>query len=680
MAAQLSIVNPEFSDRAAPVAIEAEQSVLGSLMLSPESYVGISNVISCDDFYRNDHRLIYQAIQDLHEAGSPVDVVTIGEKIDSAGLSEQVGNGAYIIELARTTPSAANAISYAEIIRDKAVLRKMIDIGSEIISKASSQDGFSADDIYAESIAALSTIGDRVAKTENDPLDLFGDQVPPSLKPEYLPPVISRFAFDQAEVKGTAPEIIAMTCLSAAAAAIHDGFVIIPKPDEPRWQERACLWTMIVADPGSKKTPGMSAALGVLRGIDDDMSRKYAHDFRGFLDDERIHKLTQKEIDKRKAKAAAGETVGLDEENAKAPAKPNQERIFISDATIEKVAELCMDNPRGLCLYRDELSGWFGSMDAYTKGGQTKDRPKWLEAYNGGSMTVDRIGRGTQYIENWSIGVIGSIQQDKIKALIHKSQDDGLFQRFMIIDVPNGYRPAQERPEDSVARDSYEQTISNLWRRIPSDLEGRKIYLDPQADLIRRQFFQWVERVSSTAGLPTMLRGHLSKWSGLWSRLVLTYHCFGCAAGGKWPGSVKVTAGTAQRVTNLMQKYLLPQAMVFYTDTVAGADPIYSSARAAASMILASGMARLSSRDMQHHDKKWREAQEWQRNAVISLLVEAGWLLGADTKRRRGNCETGWAVNPRVHVLYANRARIEAERKAGIAQGLRELREAARQH
>lgn len=668
---------PFDSLRIPPQSVDAEQAVLGALLIAPVSYAEVATRLSEDDFIRNDHRLIYRAIRDHVESDTPFDVITLGDWFENQGMAEVVAGGAYLIELHSNTPSAANVVAYAEIVRDKATLRRLIDVGTNLTNAAFMPDGRDAEDIYAESVGAFARVGTRLQSKDTDPLDLFSDTLPPIMREDYLPPVIARFAFDQAEVKGAAPEIIAMTCLAAASAAIHDGFRIIPKPDEPSWQERACLWTMIVADPGSKKTPAMKAALGVLSGIDNDMNRRYAGSLRQYLDEDRVYRLASREADRRKAKGAMGETVGMDEDLA-APEKPRQERIFVGDATIEKVAELCGDNPRGLCLFRDELSGWFGGMDAYSKGGVAKDRPLWLEAYNGGPRTIDRITRGTQFVENWSMGIIGSIQQDKIKAIVQNSQDDGLFQRFMIIDVPNAYRQSAERPEDAAARKSYEDAIAMLWSRQPGP-EGHAVLLDHEADIVRREFFTWVERVSAAVGLPTMLRGHISKWTGLWSRLVLTYHCFGCAVLGKWPTQTPVTVNTARRVTALMQKFLLPQAMQFYTDTVASADPVYGLARHTAGCILAQGVARLTVRDMMQWSKAWRESPQWHRDAVINLLIESGWLIGTDSRRKRGGSDTGWTVNPKCHSMFAERAAIEVERKAALAQGLRDLQEAARQ-
>ena len=123
--------------RVPPHSVEAEQAVIGGLMLAPESLDGTSSLLDSTDFYRRDHRLIYEAICGLSAKGKPFDVVTLGEWFDANGSAEQIGGAAYLIELATSTPSAANIGAYAQIVRDKAVLRRLIEAGTQIVN-----DGF----------------------------------------------------------------------------------------------------------------------------------------------------------------------------------------------------------------------------------------------------------------------------------------------------------------------------------------------------------------------------------------------------------------------------------------------------------------------------------------------------------------------------------------------------------
>ncbi|WP_300614973.1 replicative DNA helicase [Dokdonella sp.] len=133
--------------RVPPHSIEAEQAVLGGLMLAPESWDRIADRLTEDDFYRRDHRLIFRAIGDLSEKGMPYDAVTLGEWFQTQDLGDMVGGAGYVIELANSTPSAANITAYADIVREKSVLRQMIDAGTEIAGDAFRPEGRSSQEL-----------------------------------------------------------------------------------------------------------------------------------------------------------------------------------------------------------------------------------------------------------------------------------------------------------------------------------------------------------------------------------------------------------------------------------------------------------------------------------------------------------------------------------------------------
>ena len=108
-----------------PHSIEAEQSVLGGLLLDNAAWDRIADFLSQSDFYRYDHRIIFEHIGKLIAATRPADVITVYEALGTSGKAEEVGGLAYLNALAQNTPSAANIRRYAEIVRDRAVLRRL---------------------------------------------------------------------------------------------------------------------------------------------------------------------------------------------------------------------------------------------------------------------------------------------------------------------------------------------------------------------------------------------------------------------------------------------------------------------------------------------------------------------------------------------------------------------------
>jgi len=154
--------------RIPPQSVEAEQAVLGGLMLAPDAYDTVADSLTERDFYRRDHQLIFRAIRELAEKNKPFDAVTLGEWFESMGQAEQVAGGAYLIELASTTPSAANIKAYAEIVRDKAVLRQLIEVGTNIVNDGFQPDGRDSSEILSTAEQQVFAIAEAGAKGRTD--------------------------------------------------------------------------------------------------------------------------------------------------------------------------------------------------------------------------------------------------------------------------------------------------------------------------------------------------------------------------------------------------------------------------------------------------------------------------------------------------------------------------------
>jgi replicative DNA helicase len=144
-----------------PHSIEGEQAVLGGLLLSPRAFDQVADVITETDFYREDHRLIFRAIHELSNKGKPCDAVTVTEWFESHGKVDQVDGGSYISQLASSTPSAANVKAYADIVREKSILRQLIDVGAVITTSAFSSDGRDSRELLEEAERNVFAIADQ---------------------------------------------------------------------------------------------------------------------------------------------------------------------------------------------------------------------------------------------------------------------------------------------------------------------------------------------------------------------------------------------------------------------------------------------------------------------------------------------------------------------------------------
>lgn len=133
-----------------PYSVEAERSVVGGLMLDPNAWDKVSELVVADDFYRPEHQQIFAVIAKLADESEPIDVVTIGEKLDKRGELEHVGGMTYLIEMAEATPSSANIGSYADIVRERSLLRRLISTSNEITTRAFHPEGLTAAEVLDE--------------------------------------------------------------------------------------------------------------------------------------------------------------------------------------------------------------------------------------------------------------------------------------------------------------------------------------------------------------------------------------------------------------------------------------------------------------------------------------------------------------------------------------------------
>ncbi len=146
--------------RLPPHSVEAEQSVLGGLMLDSAAWDQIADRVIAEDFYRNDHRLIFEAVAGLIERSQPCDAVTLSGHLESQGMLDQVGGLSYLGSLARDTPTAANIRAYADIVRERSVLRQLITAGNLIVGSALEPEGREAREIVDDAERAVFEIAE----------------------------------------------------------------------------------------------------------------------------------------------------------------------------------------------------------------------------------------------------------------------------------------------------------------------------------------------------------------------------------------------------------------------------------------------------------------------------------------------------------------------------------------
>jgi len=148
-----------------PHSAEAEQSVLGGLLLSADAWDSVAELVAPSDFYRPNHRIIFREIAKLAEASEPVDVITVADKLDARGELDAAGGLEYLTELAQSTPSASNIRAYAAAVRERASLRKLIEAAQTIAESGFNPEGRSSDELIDEAERKIMQISEQGPKS-----------------------------------------------------------------------------------------------------------------------------------------------------------------------------------------------------------------------------------------------------------------------------------------------------------------------------------------------------------------------------------------------------------------------------------------------------------------------------------------------------------------------------------
>lgn len=285
---------------------------------------------------------------------------------------------------------------------------------------------------------------------------------------EMLPESIREYVFDIANRQQSLPDFVAVAAIVGLSGLLGRKVLIRPKQLDD-WSVTPNQWGAIIGRPSAMKSPSMKEALKPLRQFDNKAAQQFEADKTNYEEDCQLIKL-EKGFAEQKAKKALNSNNRQEARDAlrltSFPVPPVRERLVINDATVEKLGELLNENPNGLILVRDELSGWLAKLN---KEEYQSDRAFYLECFDGnGHYTYDRIGRGTIEIENCTLSIIGGIQPSKLAPLVRDAirgtADDGLIQRFQFAIWPDDIGSWQwiDRAPNKQAKMKYEAVFEML--------------------------------------------------------------------------------------------------------------------------------------------------------------------------------------------------------------------------
>jgi hypothetical protein len=484
----------------------------------------------------------------------------------------------------------------------------------------------------------------READLWPDPLPL-PNALPPVLpfNPDLLPGAFRDLAEHISRVMSVPLDLPAVGLMVTLAGAVNRRATIRPKRLDD-WTVVLNLWGAIVAPPGYKKSPILSACTGPLQALEGEMRRALEAD-RAAYDLEAEEAELRVSAWREEAKKAAKKGAALPERPSANPTPPQERRLIVSDATVEKLHEVMGENPAGLFCWRDELTGWFAQLD---KQGRETERGFVLTSWNGNDgYGIDRIGRGSVYAEHVCLSILGGIQPGRLRAymadtLADGPGNDGLMQRFQMVCYPDfsaDYDYADERP-NRAAIAAVEERLRGLAELSPdSPIELR---FD---DAAQRLFVEWYtdcERRARRPGEHPAFASHLSKFGSLMPKLAGLIHL------GEGETGELVGLDSARRAAAWCD-YLESHARRVYS---AALTPETLAALALAEKIQ-SGRAVLDGvltvRDV--YQKRWQGLDTPEAvKAAVDVLADHDWLrqIPGDGGAQGGRPSLRYEANPKV--------------------------------
>jgi len=363
-------------------------------------------------------------------------------------------------------------------------------------------------------------------QSELPPVEAFSKD----LLPDSFRPLVADVA-ERMQVPMDYPAVVVVLCL---AGAVNRRAVIQPKANDTGWVIVPNLWGGIIAPPGFMKSPVIQAATRPLNQIQSEWRLEHEEALKGYARDKEEYEL-KRAAWKEQFKAASKKGSAAPGRPEDEPEEPKFRRLIVNDATFEALHQTMSENPAGILVIRDELTGWWSQLD---RAGREGERAFCLQAWNGDTgHTIDRIGRGTIHVEACCMSMLGGIQPGRLRsylvdALEDGPSNDGLIQRFQLLvwpDTAPDWNYVDRAPDAAL-----EQQAARVYRKLV-ELDAENPARVRFASDAQELFVDWYAELEAKIRgdeLHPALVSQLSKYRSLMPSLAVLFHLAEAAAGG----------------------------------------------------------------------------------------------------------------------------------------------------
>ena len=478
-----------------------------------------------------------------------------------------------------------------------------------------------------------------------------------------LPDPLRGWIEDIAERMQIPPDFIAAGVVVLLSSLIGRKVGIHPKRRDD-WLVIANLWGAVVGRPALLKSPALAEVMKPLSRLASKARDNFEEEMASYQVEVAVAEAEQSALKDTLRNAAkesekSGERSALEEAARKqrvaqetAPQEPSLRRYKSEDPTVEKLCEILMENPQGILVHRDELSGWLKSLD---KQGREGDRSFYLESWNGnGSYEVDRIGRGSLYIPALCVSILGSIQPGLLSSYVWQATrgglgDDGLLQRFQVLvwpDIPSQWRNVDRWPDLESKNQAYEvfRKLDSLGAEefgatVTDEDSIPALRFTPKAQTHFDAFREDLERRLRSGELSPPLEAHLAKYRSLMPALALLFAAVDFVGGKAEPGAVGEES--ALRAWAWCE-YLESHARRLYSSAE---DPAMEGARAFLRRIQA-GEVKEGATTREVYRRNWTKlATPEELKTAARVLEDYGWIR-IETLKTGGRSTTRVRLHP----------------------------------
>ncbi|HEX7822301.1 MAG TPA: DUF3987 domain-containing protein [Sphingobium sp.] len=467
------------------------------------------------------------------------------------------------------------------------------------------------------------------------PRDVLRKVSPQPYAFDDVPLSIGMFAYHYSQATGHDPSGIIVSAVTAAASVIDDRYRLVVRP-ESNWIVSARQWSFLCGEPSTAKSPAIRAATGHIKAMHDILFQRWMEQYK-----------------------LARENNGP---------KPELPALYTSDSTVPALANALAANERGLLMLTEEMSSWIGAIDSSNKGDAAKNRGDWLQLRDGGGRQINRVERGAIYVPNWGVSVLAACTPSGLAKQMKEMPEDGLIQRF----IPSILAPPTLDPigDARPALTTWGQWLEWAWQATES-LYPRYVTLSAGA----RALFNAEERsikelVIATEGFSPAYASHLGKHPGMLGEIALTFHVFGCAAGGQPANELSEEA--MQCAIRYLRK-ARRHAHALYTSILSSA-PAFELASALARSIVASEVVLTTiGRDwMIQHCQMFKKADDETRLASVQILEDADWLSAQTHVKVYRGWPRAYSVHPKVFEIFAREGEQWRARRAAVKDAIGE--------